>query len=104
MSPKISIDSEKWIYAPQISVNKIHLILLLFNLHAKLTQNITWIWEPDLMRMYFLYINYSVFLRREYYLSHDANSEILNMFLNMYQGYFSKQTRDQIYGHSMYMP
>ena len=33
--------------------------------------------------------------------SHDANSERMNMFLNNYQGYYSKQTRDQIYGHSL---
>ena len=30
-----------------------------------------------------------------------GNSERLNMFFNIYQGYFSKQTRVQIYGHSL---
>ena len=47
--------------------------------------------------MYLLYNKYSAVWRRESYLSHDANSERLNIFINIYQGYFQKQTRDQKY-------
>ena len=69
-------------------------------MHAKLAQNITCISVPDLIQDYaFFYIIISSILTHIY----DANSEQLSMFLDIWQGYFSKQIGEQIYEHPLYI-